>query len=285
MARQVGEGLNLEKKVEIQKNVIIELKDSLKEKENLKPLDLETEEENRKLVKEIEKLQMENKDKIKMLETLNSEKDNLQNKLELLECKNEEVKEEKLQRHEKEEINLGAELNLSGCLNVTKPFKCKMCETLFHTRSDLKCHFRNDHEKQSWKFQCNKCEKEFETRRDLRNHMNSSHEKVNLIEEMKMKANQLKTKLSEQKCNLVADLFRLKEQESREKRICKCRGVCKINHFKQNWNKSQSAEMFYKFKDSFQVNQDDCQREAVKKIACTNCEESFEKLGDLGRHT
>ena len=219
-----------------------------------------------------------------MLETLNSEKDNLQNKLELLECKTNEVTEEKSQKHEKEEINLGAELSLSGYLNVTKPFKCKQCEMLFHTRSDLKCHIRNDHEEQNWKFKCNKCEKEFETRRVLRNHTKSSHEKVNVIEDWKMKVNRLGSKLSEQKCNLVEDLFRLREKESREKQICRCRGICKINHFKQNWSKSESAEMFYKFKDSFQANQDNCQIGTVKKIACTYCEQNFLKLGDLGRH-
>ena len=93
-------------------------------------------------------------------------------------------------------------------------------------------------------------------------------------------------KLSEQKFSLVTDIYNLKEKESKENQICKCRGVCNINHLKQNWKMSHSSEIFSKFKDLCEFSQNNCLIVAgtLKEISCTYCEQNFVKLADLGRH-
>ena len=148
----------------------------------------------------------------------------------------------------KENMSLGEELNVY----ISRTFQCEECGNSFDKRSELKIHMKNEHEREIWK----------------------------------IRVQEIERKLSDQKCNLVGDLYYLKEKESREKQICNCRGICRINHLKQNWRISQSSEIFSKFKDLNDLSQDRCQIVAgtLKKISCTYCEQSFEKLGDLGRH-
>ena len=66
-AKQLVEGLKLEKKVTIQDNVIEELKDNLRKKESLK--NIETKEEMKNLLKDIEQLENNVKEKEELLES------------------------------------------------------------------------------------------------------------------------------------------------------------------------------------------------------------------------
>jgi len=220
-----------EKKGVIKNNVIKELKNTLKDKEDINHSEKE---ELDNLEREIKELEAANKEKERMLENVAMENENLKVKLEKLSTK--------------ENLSLGEELNVY----LSKTFKCKECGNSFDKKIEMKMHMKNKHEKEVWK----------------------------------IRVQEMERKLSEQKCNLGKDLYYLKEKESTEKLICQCTGVCKINHFRQNWKMSQSSAIFSKFKDSFEVSQDNCQMvaESLQKIACTYCVQSYEKLGDLGRH-
>ena len=173
LGTQIAEAINLEKKVTIQTNVIKELQDALKEKE--KVLNVEMTDEIDKLVKEIEQLQRENEDKETILKSFNDEKDDLQNNVKTLEVKIIELKKEK---NENENVlSVSEELEQLSNSKFLKPFKCNKCEQTFDSRSDLRGHIINKHEKEEWRIRVQNIER----------------------------------KLSNQKLNIVSNLYKLKE--------------------------------------------------------------------------
>jgi len=120
-----------EKKCEIQNNVIKELKDKLKEKEEI--INYGDKEELDNLEREIKQLEISNKAKEELVESFRIEKESLLDKLKAFEEKTPLLENETL------------ELELQDL--VTQPFKCHECSKTFNARSDLRCHIRNEHEK------------------------------------------------------------------------------------------------------------------------------------------
>ena len=251
---QIAEAINLEKKVTIQTNVIKELQDALKEKE--KVLNVEMTDEIDKLVKEIEQLQRENEDKETILKSFNDEKDDLQNNVKTLEVKIIELKKEK---NENENVlSVSEELEQLSNSKFLKPFKCNKCEQTFDSRSDLRGHIINKHEKEEWRIRVQNIER----------------------------------KLSNQKLNIISNLYKLKEIEIKESHRCRCRGFCRINHSKYNWSKSKTDEMVSNFEDSnveFAVNivkkgTVNSNGAFKKKYSCDQCDETYVKQGELKKH-
>ena len=212
---QVVEGFKLEKKVEIQNNIIKELKNTINDKENMKNSDISK--EIKDLLKEIEEVKIENKEKEALLERLDNEKEILKEKLKTLEEKNKEF-----DCHEslKENVSLYEELSNSSYLNITKPFKCERCDKLM-------CSMR-----------------------DLSQHMKNYHEGLDEKEAMEAKLKDLEWTICQQKLNLATSLYTLKENELKENQMCRCRGWCGINHQKYGWKVSQSEEILTKMKGS-----------------------------------
>ena len=133
MGHQIFEAIKLEKKVDIQNNLINDLKNKLKEKEEVETFN--EKEEVEKLVTEIKHLEIENGEKKRALENVTTENEMLKAKMENLQRQNSENQLE-------ESINLEDELSL----HVGKGFKCEKCGKEFETRWNLQSHLKNDHE-------------------------------------------------------------------------------------------------------------------------------------------
>ena len=255
LGKQIGEGINLEKKVVIQNNVIKELQDALRENENV--ANVEMTEEINNLIKEIEQLQSQNNEKERMLKSLNAEHDNLRNNVEQLEEKNIELKREIYEKEDNVQ-SVSEEMEQLIDFKITKPFKCKKCERTFDSRSDLRSHIKIDHEKEEWK----------------------------------LKVQEIERKLADQKFDIVSNLYCLKETEIKDSQKCRCRGFCRINHSKYNWSKSKTDEIISNLEDlnvKFAVNiikKGTVNRNGAfkKKYSCDQCDETCVKQGELKKH-
>ena len=249
LGEQIAEGIKMEKKIEIQSKVIKELKEASKNNKEINHICKEKGllEEMENLRQEIEKLENDTKEKETFLENVRRDNAELELKLNILEEENkllESKTEDSILKGKQNNLTLKDEL--SHCINSSNV---------------------------NW-FKCEECEKSFDTRNDLKRHKKKTHENVDAMKEWKMKVYEMEGKLSEQKFSLVTDIYNLKEKESKENQICKCRGVCNINHLKQNWKMSHSSEIFSKFKDLCAFSQNNCLIVAgtLKEISCTYCE-------------
>ena len=82
---------------------------------------------------------------------------------------------------------------------------------------------------------------------------------------------------------MTSTLFSLKEMESSERETCNCKNFCKINHFKQNWRRSVSSDIFSKMK-VFHNLLDELKENNAIRNSCQFCECSFEGLVALDAH-
>ena len=91
--------------------------------------------------------------------------------------------------------------------------------------------------------QCDPCGEMFADGGHLDNHYQKKHEdKVKLLQNYKLKEEELKEEIQTQKQKLTVDLVQLKQIEVLENFKCKCRGFCRIFHHKHNWKRSISKE-------------------------------------------
>ena len=116
----------------------------------------------------------------------------------------------------------------------------------------------------------------------LESHIRSEHEGSSEKKFLETKLNEIKTKINEQKVKLTSTLFRLKEKESLEIETCNCKNFCQINHFKQNWRRSVSSDIFSKMK--MVNNLSDELKENNARNSCQFCEESFQGMDALESH-
>ena len=78
---------------------------------------------------------------------------------------------------------------------------------------------------------------------------NANQEKNKEKEKLKIRLASLKEMINVNKCVLTSNLFKLKEKEDTDRGTCRnpnCKKVCIVNHFKHNWKKSVSSEIFKK---------------------------------------
>ena len=198
LAKQVGEAIQLENKSEIQTKVIKELKDQRLEKSV----------ELSEILKDIEKLQNENIEKELLLKNVSTEKQNLEEKLKISEVKQQQLEELKAsnvevleniaEKNEEQNETLSEELDN---IDLVNPFHCELCNNKFGTRSTLRAHIRNMHEE-------------------------------NAMQHWMMKYLQAEKEISKIKFNILSKIHILKENESKYKISCRCRGWCGINHMK-----------------------------------------------------
>ena len=83
---------------------------------------------------------------------------------------------------------------------------------------------------------------------------NANTEENGETEELRIKLDILNKKMKAQKDALATTLFKLKEKEVKDNTDCNCKKVlfgnkkklCRINHFRFNWKRSFSIEVFEK---------------------------------------
>ena len=78
--------------------------------------------------------------------------------------------------------------------------------------------------------------------------MNCFETRANEVYKWKLQEMDIERKINAQKLKLTSDLFELKKKEFTEDRKCKCKGFCRIYHFKHNFRKSLCNEISLKFK-------------------------------------
>ena len=210
MVKQIGENLKMEKIIEIQNNLIRELKEELNAKELNSPVDMS--DDIQKLLTEAEELNQKNKEKGIVLEHMEVEKKSLFDKLEILEEKNKllVIEIESFQSPQKAILSICEEIRESNVQTI----ECDLCEKIFDKENDLIDQKQNIHE----------------AKQELRN-----------------KLTKLELKLSEQKLTLLSKIYKLKETEIELTKSCNCRGFCLINHRRYGWKKSKANDLETKF--------------------------------------
>jgi hypothetical protein len=111
---QVGKESFLQKKLNVQNNVIEELQCNLSVVEKRNQYKITNEIES--LMTEMVHLEKENEQKRTMLDEIDKENFRLEEKLQILEAKCNQMAEENLMKHEEDEISLNDELHTAGKL-------------------------------------------------------------------------------------------------------------------------------------------------------------------------
>ena len=246
MVSQISENMRMEKLISIQNKVIKDLEDRLKDAEKV-DITLEVD----KLLLEIENLQQENEVKVKLLQNIEKEnqilKDNLKTE--------QDEKDALLGNKERVSDNLSLVEELSLVSQIPSLFPCESCGKGFVTRDDLKLHSEVDHGKQ--------------------HRLNKLNEKFVSLE----------TKVLQQKFIFMSKLLKLKEKEAVKKYVCKCNGVCRINHRIYNWNKPRSETISTKSKDIFEKKAVVDKEIEASRSQCKNCDNIFDNSEELKTHS
>ena len=122
LSSQISENIRLEKQVEIQQNVITELKSKADLIEKDDSGQLSSKDQVAELLVDIENLEAINKEKAILLETVKTENEKVSNKLDILEEKNKELENyiERLHKDTVKDVAISEELSSTNFnLNVT----------------------------------------------------------------------------------------------------------------------------------------------------------------------
>ena len=187
-------------------------------------------------------------DEIKQLEAVNKEKEIM---LENVKLENEKLNVQlgKLMSI-KENVSLGDELNM----HISKTFNCEECGESFDMRSEMKMH------------------------------VETVHEKVNEKKLWKAKLKEKEIEVCSQKFKISSEIFSLKEKEISLNKICRCKGFCRINHYKHSWSQSKSTNLFEKMLNLNVHHVAKLQGAVQKSYTCDSCEEKFVKMVELKKH-
>ena len=246
----------MEKKREVSNNLIKSLQLENNKLEKRLATKVKTNEEfNDKLSNEIEELQKVNKTKEIMIKEIVCEKEMFEEKLKKLENENDDLKENLLEKEQKE-----LEDKLEKISNE-KEYSQTLSEELGIS----------DHRSTNVSFEC---DAEFAAVGYLNNHKGSEHDEptVKEIFKLKLKEMELEKHISSQKLKISSDLIELKEKEISEERRCRCRGFCRIVHQKHNWRKSYS-QIIIKIL-----------RKPNSTQICETCDKTFENVDSLKKH-
>ena len=219
MGAQIAENILLEKRVKIQEDLISKLR------QNGDPNDEEKSESSRakveieQLLNEIKLIEKANDEKELMLERFSDENAALVVKLEMIKEKNNDLKTslQKFQELEEHSVPISEELTDSN-FACTETFQCEMCEKIFSTKKDLKCHDKLMH-------------------------------RANVRKLLTGRFNSLKNQVITQKLKISENILSLNMKEHFEIQTCRCKGKCHINHFKHNWVKHRSRDLHKEMKN------------------------------------
>ena len=176
--------------------------------------------EVKSLIQQINQIQLNNKEKEAMLEIMNKENSEIKEKLASLEKVNEDLKEsvEDLKVDDEESRTLSDELGIFNPRSHNVSLECDSCDEGTEGIINFQGHKRINHEGQN----------------------------IKQIFESKLKEIELEKKVSEQRFGLTLSLFKLKEKENSDRYKCRCKNYCRILHFKHNWKKPMTKELFEK---------------------------------------
>ena len=250
MVKQISDNVIMEKKIDIQKGVIKEIQDKLKnvEDENARKLSKELDEQKETLEREVDRLSLE----VRELEHKNNEK------LSLLEDM------EKTNAYLKEHLKLEHEKNTLEDVDDTPPLREEL--RLFDK-------FRN----------CDSCGETFGKQSDLESHLgtNRDDEKQSEMNILNRRMQMLETNILEQKSTLFSNLLDLKDVE--RKYICNCKGHCKIRHTFYNWSKPKSVDLLKRSR--INIEEKALVEHETINFQCYSCGNDFSSLGDLEKHS
>ena len=237
MGAQIAENIMLEKRVKIQEDLISKLKQNGDTTDEEKSESSRAKVEIDQLLNEIKLIEKVNDEKECMLEQFSDENAALVVRLEIMKEKNNDLKTflEQFQKLEEHYVPISEELTDFAC---TEAFQCDMCEEIFSTKKDLKCHKKLMH-------------------------------KANVRKLLTGKLNSLKSQVMTQKLKISENILSLNMKEGFEIQTCRCKGKCHINHFKYNWVKHRSRELHTKLQD-LDRNDEQSKSEARLKIFCRN---------------
>ena len=121
LSSQISENIGLEKQVEIQQNVITELKSKADLIEKDDSGQLSSKDQVAELLVDIENLEAINKEKAILLETVKTENEKVSNKLDILEEKNKELENyiERLHKDTVKDVAISEELSSTNFNFVT----------------------------------------------------------------------------------------------------------------------------------------------------------------------
>ena len=108
--------------------------------------------------------------------------------------------------------------------------------------------------------------------KDLCDPCNFASKDETILSRHKLQELELETEICKQKLKLSSNLFKIGEKEQEEKHYCNCRGFCRINHKKHNWQKSIIQVLQSNF---------GC---VLIDYECKECDQKFQSKEDLKKH-
>ena len=242
--------------------------------------------ENNELKETIDNLRKEIKD-------LRASNEDDQLEICLLRDKNKYLKEENVDNEKKLQT-----VNQNLLIRIKSILKCDECEKSFKDKASIKAHFLSEHSE----FKCDDCEKKFEEKAALISHIFSEHlknrfkceiceidysRKVDLnihvqkehIDQSRRNLifkgyDEMASSLRNQKTKLYQDIYRLKQQEIKQKGKCICKGsYCAINHSRFRWTFSNADEILNKLTSM-----------STNTISCDQCDKRFKDKNEIESH-
>ena len=136
---------------------------------------------------------------------------------------------------------------------------------------------------------CVPCDYKSHSFQSLSNHTARSHDCSSIKIQLKVKLNKIKDKVNEQKVKLTSTLFKLKEKENFDKQKCICRNFCRIYHYRHNWKRSTSTEIFLKMKKFNHLNIEQVpgmkeNQNVQSDVNCECCDKAFGEINELKKH-
>ena len=118
-------------------------------------------------------------------------------------------------------------------------------------------------------FKCDICEKPFYNKSKRKHHVQKYHQKF-LLEK---KEQEVRTKISNRRIDLIKRIYCLRETEIVDKFSCNstCSPGCRIFHEKHNWSRSRSQELLERLNN-------------IQNIGCNLCDQSFSRKSDVEKH-
>ena len=179
-------------------------------------------------------------------------------------------------------------------LKMASLLTCDYCHEKFDEKESLNSHIDSVHlshkqnRQEEKRIKCKECGKPFFTRDDMQRHIIAKHKEKFAKETLFKKQNELLQKISEQRLEICGKILKLKQKEIQCVFQCSCRGLCRVNHYKNRWHKSSSDILMEIFSTTLQ-NTSKVQFEATnvtyKSLKHNQCDQTVKEKANLGKRT